>query len=113
MAIVGHLILIPRWGSIGAAIVATTVASGGAIASVLTIYRLWGILPPWRSLLRAIVMCGCAYGLSSISLPPHWVLLKLLAISTVILLGLLLSGEFTPQERTQFRTAIRDRLPSR
>ena len=112
LAIVGHLMLIPHWGSLGAAIVAATVASLGAIVSVLMVYRLWGILPPWRSLLRAIVMSGAAYGLSSIGLPPHWVLLKLLAISVVILLGLLLSGEFTPQEQTQFRTAIRDRLPS-
>jgi O-antigen/teichoic acid export membrane protein len=116
LAICGHRMMIPQWGSIGAAIVATTVASLGAMAGVLMVYRLWQILPPWRSLLRAISICGCAYGLSSLSLPPHWVLLKLIAISLVILLGLLLSGEFTPQERTQLRAlvcgTIDRRLPS-
>jgi O-antigen/teichoic acid export membrane protein len=116
LAIVGHLIWIPRLGSIGAAIVATTVASFGAIVSVLMVYQLWQILPPWRSLLRAMLLCGCAYGLASLGWAPNWVLLKLMAISLVILLGLLFSGEFTQSEQTQIRslvhTAIVARWPS-
>jgi O-antigen/teichoic acid export membrane protein len=117
LAIAGDLVAIPRLGASGAALVTTTVASLGAIASVLMVYRLWQILPSWRSLLRAILLCGCAYGLASIELPPSWVLPKLLMISLSILLGLLLSGEFTYQEQAQIRSlvhaAVVSRLPSR
>jgi O-antigen/teichoic acid export membrane protein len=106
LGIVGDAIAIPRWESIGAAIVTTTVASLGAVVGVLMVYKLWHILPPWKSLLRSLSLCGCAYGLGNIGLPSEWVFLKLLVISTLILLGLLLSGEFTAQERTQIRSSI-------
>jgi len=99
VAIVGHLIMIPRLGALGAAVVTVSVACMGALASVLAVRHLWRILPPATTLLRSVLLSGLAFSLAVLwPTAGFLVLLKLPMIGIVILSGYLLLGEFTTQE---------------
>lgn len=107
LAIAGDWIAIPRLGAVGAAGVTVAVATSGAVAAVLVIYRLWQILPPMRSLLRSLLLCGVANWLASVwAVPIAWLLLKLATVALAILLGLLLSGELNEREQSQLRSLL-------
>jgi len=64
VAIVGHLIMVPRFGSLGAAAVTTSVACMGALASVLAVRHVWQILPSVTTLLRSVLLSGLAFSLA-------------------------------------------------
>lgn len=49
IATISHWFIIPKFGAAGAAMVTTLVAFLGAIISILVIYKLWNILPPFLS----------------------------------------------------------------
>lgn len=111
LAIAGHLLLIPRLGAIGAALVTTLVALAGALAAVLAVYRLWRILPPAPTLVRSSLAGGLAYTLASLWPAPGFLLLvKLPAIGLIIALVLLLLGEFNAREVAAARTVLRWRI---
>jgi O-antigen/teichoic acid export membrane protein len=108
LAILGHLWLIPKFGTIGAASVTTFVASLGAVALVLAIYLLWKILPPFPSLVRSLFLSGVMYGVASLWVVSGWLLVgKLLILSTLILMGFLLLGELSDRELELVRSGIR------
>jgi O-antigen/teichoic acid export membrane protein len=99
LAVVGHLVLIPRFGSLGAAFVTTLCAGLGALACVLVVYRLWSILPPIGTLGRSALVSVLAYVLALL-----WpaagllVLVKLAVIGVVIVLTYLVLREFSAEE---------------
>lgn len=108
LAMVGYLFLIPRWGAVGAALVATLLAGLGALASMLAVYRVWKILPPAATLGRSVLICGLAYVLAN--LWPVSGLLLLLKLSIVgLFIALMFSalGEFSASERTLAWTLLR------
>jgi O-antigen/teichoic acid export membrane protein len=113
LAVAGDTLLIPQRGMIGAAIVTVAIANVGAIAAIFMVYRLWQILPPWQSLLRAVILSFGGYSLASLELPANWVLLKLTVLTFMIGLGLLLSGEFTRPEQIQIRALVRSLIIGR
>ena len=99
LAVIGHLVLIPRFGPLGASIVTTLLAGLGALVAVLAIYRLWHIVPPIITLGRSILVSGLAYTLAVLwPVPGSLVLLKLLVMSSVVLLAFLVLGEFSKSE---------------
>jgi O-antigen/teichoic acid export membrane protein len=107
LAVVGHLLLIPRLGAIGGSLVTTVVASVGALAAVLAVYRVWRILPPVRTLLRSILICALAYILAALwPMPGFWILLKLLAVTFAILVAFVLLGEFSSNEIVLARSML-------
>jgi len=114
LAVVGHLLLIPRLGPIGAAVVTTLSASLGAVAGVLAVHRALGTLPPQATLWRSTLICGCAYALAYLWHAPRFLLLlKLPVIGLGILLAFLVLGEFSAGELRAVRGMRGWRTPPR
>lgn len=107
LALIGHLILIPWIGGIGASIVTASVACLGALVSVYAVYRIWGVLPPVNTLLKSAVCSGLALALA-ILWPASglMIILKLVAIVLVILITFLLLGDFTAGEIALVRSML-------
>ena len=106
-ALMGHLILIPWLGGVGAAAVTTFFACLGAFAAVFAVYRIWRILPPLKTILKSSFCAGIA--LVPATLWPAsgaMLVLKLLVIITIILLTFWVLGEFTATEIAWARSLI-------
>jgi O-antigen/teichoic acid export membrane protein len=99
LALVGHLLIIPRLGVNGAAGVTTAVVCAGALATVLAVQRVWRVLLPMGSLVRSLALTACAYVLAATwPAPGAWLLLKLLAVCLLVPVAYLLLGEFDARE---------------
>ncbi len=108
IAIIGHLILIPWIGGIGAAMVTTFVAWVGAFVFLYIVYRTWGVLPPVKSLLKSMLCSGIAFVLAILwPVTGLMIVLKLTAITSIILLTFLLLGEFTAGEIATARSIFK------
>lgn len=97
LALAGHLLLIPRLGAMGAALVTTGVASLGALAALFAVHRVWKIRPPVATVLRSAACAGLAYLSASVwPTPGLLVLAKLATISGCIVGAGFALGEFHP-----------------
>ncbi len=66
---------------------------------MLAVYRLWQIVPPTITLGRSVLVSGLAYTLGVLwPVAGFLVLLKLLVISSVVLVAFLMLGELTKSE---------------
>ena len=107
LAIIGHLLLIPRLGAIGASLVTTLLAFMSALAAVLAVYRFWRIFPPAGTLARSVLLCVLAYCLAALWPAPGLLLLvKLPAIGVVIVLAFKVLREFNAQEIALARSVL-------
>jgi O-antigen/teichoic acid export membrane protein len=107
LALIGHLLLIPRLGATGAALVTTLVAALGALLAVLAVYRLWRVLPPAATFWRSVLVCGVAYALAAVWVTPGWLLLlKLAGMTLLIPLFLLWLDEFHTNELAFIRSLL-------
>jgi O-antigen/teichoic acid export membrane protein len=107
LAVIGHVLLIPLFGAMGAALVTTFLTGLGALAAALSVYRLWRILPPLATLGRSSVICGAAFILASFwSAPGILLFLKVPAVAILILGLFALLGEFTVGEIALARSAF-------
>ncbi len=66
--VAGNMLVVPRFGAIGAAWVTTICSIAGFVAAIATAYRVWGILPPLGLFLRSITIALAAYA-AAISFP--------------------------------------------
>jgi len=99
LALVGHILIIPLFGPIGAAFVTTVSASLGAVATVMAVHAIIGTLPPAATLGRSVLVAGTAYVLANVwHTPGPMLLVKLPAIGLGILVAFLLLGEFSAYE---------------
>ena len=95
VAIVAHTWVIPRYGAVGAAIVTTLCAWGGALLGAVAVHRLWKVTAPAASVVRSIVLAaGGALAASSWPSPGTLVIVKLTVLPVLVLVLLLVSGEF-------------------
>lgn len=107
LALGGHLLLIPRFGALGAAAVTTGVTVCGAVAAVGAVWGRWRVRPPCVSVARSLVLCAAAYTLAVL-----WptggllLLLKLAAVSMLVLVGFLIAGEFRGRELALARSLM-------
>lgn len=107
LAIIGHVLLIPRLGSLGAALVSMSVAWIGALMAVLAVYQVWAILPPAGTLWRSTLVSVGAYMLAALWPAPGFLLLvKLPVIAFFILFAFRLLGEFTAGEMALLRALV-------
>lgn len=114
LAVVGHLLLIPRLGAVGAAVVSTLTAGLGALAAIWAIYRVWRILPPVKTLVRSCVVCVLAYGAATVwPVSGPMLFLKLLIIGLCILLAFLLLGELDSDDLALARRMLRKWMAQR
>ncbi|OEU63013.1 MAG: hypothetical protein BBJ57_11450 [Desulfobacterales bacterium PC51MH44] len=99
LAFGAHFMLVPRFGSIGAAGVTTGLSWFGACCCMLAVYRVWRVRLPVSTFVRSITICMFAYILASKwQTPGLLILLKLPVISMVIIIAITLFGEFSGDE---------------
>ena len=55
LALAGHLVVIPRFGAVGATCVTLAVAALGALGTLVAVYRAWRVAPPPATALRVIL----------------------------------------------------------
>jgi len=107
LALVGHLILIPRFGGQGAALVTVAVSILGGSVAVVSVYGLWKVCPPVGSILRSLLI-GLAVGTASLLWPTPglFVFAKLIVLWVVSLLGYWWIGEFRQGEIAGVRSLL-------
>jgi O-antigen/teichoic acid export membrane protein len=108
LALIGHLLLIPRLGEQGAALVTVSVSLLGASAAVASVYALWKVWPPVGTVLRSLVI-GIVVGVASMLWPTPglFILAKLTILGMISLLGYWLIGEFRHGEIAVVRSFLR------
>ena len=105
LAILGHIIMVPRFGAIGAASVTAVFASLAAFGSLGAVYRLWHILPPAGTFGRSLFVGAVAYLLAVGWLASGFiVIVKLALIGLLIAASYLVLREFTDRELALART---------
>jgi O-antigen/teichoic acid export membrane protein len=105
-AVVGHLVLIPRFGAVGAATVTACASVAGGLASVVLVHRLWNVRA-YATLLRAALIAGPAYWLATIAPAGGALALvtKIGLLSVFVLGGFVVLGEIDADERRRLRAA--------
>lgn len=107
LALLGHLLLIPRFGALGAASVTALCASLSAMAELVAVYRVWGVLPPLGTVGRSALLCVLAYVSAALWPTPGLLLfLKLPALALLVLAGYVLVGEFSSSEIAAARALL-------
>ena len=103
-AVIGHLLLIPRVGPLGASLVTTGLALACAGAAVSAVYRVWGVAPPSATALRAAIVSAGAGALARLwTTPGPELVLALAGGAVAVIIALLLTGEATARERHALR----------
>jgi O-antigen/teichoic acid export membrane protein len=107
LALGGHLMLIPRLGAQGAALVTVGVSLFGASVAVASVYALWKVWPPVGTLLRSLVI-ALVVGAGSLfwPAPGPFVLAKLIVLGVISLLGYWWIGEFRQGEIAAVRSLL-------
>ncbi|MEM6452148.1 MAG: oligosaccharide flippase family protein [Cyanobacteria bacterium P01_D01_bin.105] len=107
LAIVGHGLLIPDLGAMGAAITTLAVALAGAISGVTAVYARWQVLPSIATFVRCGVVSGLIMFLASLWATPNpWIFLKLSVLSIGVLLSLWGLGEANLEDKEMFRSLL-------
>jgi len=113
LVLVGHWILIPRLGSLGAALATLLVAGLSAVGNMGAVYLRWQVLPPWITLLRSGVMFTVMFVITSLWSTSGLWLLPRLAILGGIALGLIwFSGELSSDEKSLLGQLLSEKLKS-
>lgn len=111
LALLGHLIAIPRWGSVGAATVTMVLAIMGAVLAVWAVSRLWDLVPPGRTVWRSLVVAGLAYGLGMLwPVTGAWVVMKLVVAGILVLVAYWGLGEWSTEEMALGRSLLKMRI---
>jgi O-antigen/teichoic acid export membrane protein len=101
LALVGHLVVIPRWGPMGAAEVTVAGAALGVGAATWAVGRIWAAAPPALTLIRVLAVTGLSYYLAGMWVTAGAaVLFKIATLGTGSVLAMALSGEWSRQEMT-------------
>ena len=105
-AVLGHLVMIPRFGAVGAAIVTTVCGMIGAIASLAFVHRMWGV-HAYTTMARAAAIAVPAYWLAAHVTGAGLLLLGLaLGLTTVgVAVAFIVLGELDADERRRWRAA--------
>jgi O-antigen/teichoic acid export membrane protein len=107
LALSGHLLLIPRLGQQGAALVTVVVSFLGASVAVANVYAVWQVWPPVGTMLRSLVV-GLVVGAAALLWPTPglFVFAKLIVLGMMSLLGYWWIGEFRQGEIAVVRSFL-------
>jgi len=107
LALVCHLILIPRLGQQGAALVTVGVSLLGASAAIASVSALWKVRPPGWTFLRSLAV-GLVVGAASVLCPSPglFVFAKLIVLGMISVFGYWWLGEFRQGEITVVRSYL-------
>jgi O-antigen/teichoic acid export membrane protein len=105
-ALAGHLLLIPRFGAVGAAMVTAMAGVAGGTASVVLVHRLAGVRA-YGTLLRGALVAAPIYWLAVRTPTSGGVLLaaKLALLSALIVGAFVALGELDAGDRIRLRAA--------
>ena len=107
IAVAAHTIVVPRYGPMGAATVTTALAWCGGVAVMIVHFKLWGLSPPSVSLLKSALITTIAYLLAAFwPAPGYFLLIKLPAVSLLILLAFFSMGELNADDLALVRTML-------
>jgi O-antigen/teichoic acid export membrane protein len=110
LALAGHCLVVPQFGALGAALVSTSVALCGLLATLMILSRLCNILPPVGTVWRSTVVSAGIYVLATVwPTPGVFLFLKLTAIGVLIPLLFFVLGEFPAEEIAAVRVLLRGR----
>ncbi|ULA64035.1 MAG: Membrane protein involved in the export of O-antigen and teichoic acid (Modular protein) [Nitrospira sp.] len=108
---IASYVFIRAFGAFGAATATALCQVIGAMVSVGIIYRLWAIVPPAGTLWRSAIISVLVYTLALVwPVSGFLLLVKLAAISAVILLAYLTLGELSQEEISQARSFLSESL---
>lgn len=107
VALLGHWLLVPEFGAMGAATTTVGVAWLGAIAGIVAVNIRWQVLPPILTLVRCcgtgvIGMITAAYWSTS----GLWLGVKLCAITIGMIFLLWIFGEISAKDKQLFRAVL-------
>jgi O-antigen/teichoic acid export membrane protein len=113
-ALGGHVLLVPRFGAIGAAWVTAALEAGGAFASLLIVYAVSRVRIPAATVTRTVSI-GIAAWLAAVAWPAAglWVMPKVVVIACAIAAAYAVLGEFSPTEIAWVRKLAGRLRPSR
>jgi O-antigen/teichoic acid export membrane protein len=105
-ALAGHLLLIPRFGAVGAAMATTIAGVAGGMASVALVHRLGGVRA-YGTLLRAALIAVPTYWIAVRTPTSGGVALaaKLALLSAVVMFAFAALGELDAGDRSRIRAA--------
>lgn len=108
LALGAHLIMVPRFGPVGAAAVTTIAVWFGTIATMIAVYRQCGVLPAPLTILRAVLITGIVYFLSTAwHFSGVWLIIDAVGLSALILVLLIILGEFNRNDLAFARSLLR------
>jgi O-antigen/teichoic acid export membrane protein len=111
MAISGHIVLVPAFGSMGAAWVTLSLDVAGALAALALVHRVQDVRAPMATVGRTLLIAGVAWLLAAlVPAPGFWVIAKLALLAVAVALGYARLGEFKPTEIAWVLTFVRLRL---
>lgn len=99
IAVSAYPLLIPRFGSAGAAAATVLGTTAGMCFGLVMIRRYWGVTPPWRTALRAVALSPLAWFAAGMG-PAEGVglVMKLTGIALAVGVAFAALGEFTAAE---------------
>jgi O-antigen/teichoic acid export membrane protein len=113
VAIAGYLMVVPRFGAMGAAVVTGAAAAVGAIVALAATRATWRVAPPIATCLRGLVISVPAYlAAASWPAPGAWWFVKVCVLSAGIVAAYLALGESSSAELSSFARAIRGGHPA-
>ena len=110
MALVGHLLVIPRFGARGATVVTLVVAGIGACLALAAVHRAWQVRAPWTTIARAAAATAL-----TVFLGTRWetggvlAIVELAVMSVVAVGSLIVLGELTRPELEGISAVARPR----
>jgi len=107
LSLLGHTLVIPRYGADGAAAVTAITGVLGAAACVLAAILVWRLRVPVGTIVRSMILTGVAYLAASAWASPGFLLFfKGIILSILIVSGYLVMGELSWDEITRIRALL-------
>jgi O-antigen/teichoic acid export membrane protein len=109
-----YLVVIPRYGSLGAALVTLVTSLLAALSLCVAVFRVCRVHPPVASLLQSGLVAAAAYAAATLwAASGALVLLELAVLAAASVLALAILGELTPGELAALRACMRrERQPA-
>lgn len=107
LALLGHMLIIPRYGPLGASAVTALAGFMGMLMGLVTLGRLWGVVPPLGLVVRTLIVSLFAFAAAAMwPTPGPLVFVKLLVLTGLIVACYWALREFTQDEITLVRSLL-------
>ncbi len=99
VAIIGFIVVMPRYGAFGGAVVTSIAALAGAVTSLMALHRLWRVPMPRNACWRSLAVSAATWAAAALwPVVGWWWVLKAGVLAVGALAGLWALGEFSRAE---------------